>query len=338
MVATCYGIAGAISYYMALLVKDKTNSSYRFPVSKIGVVPAAPSVGGFPAQWQWLFVPLVALGGIALSSALVLLSLRSPLFSFPLLIGIATAFVLARFWGIFAAGIYICVWLYILHFVPLFAPNHVVALANGFESSLLYIGAGCVGAILRERNGRVARLQGECDTLQTAVEAAKVRQQSFLRDILTAVTSHRLILCESSTDLPEPLPFAPGEEPVPLASAMLSEVRSRIRKAGSFAHLSESVIGDLVIAGSEASLNAVVHATGGVAEIRADTRGCLQVWVRDCGTGIDHDFLHRAILEAGFSSKGTLGQGFSLIVSTCHRVYLLTGSTGTTIVLETEVS
>ena len=132
--------------------------------------------------------------------------------------------------------------------------------------------------------------------------------------------------------------LAPGEQPVPLDSAMLSEVRSRIRKAGSAVGLPESVTGDLVIAGSEASLNAVVHATGGIAEIRGDVGGSLQIWVRDCGAGIDDAFLHRAILEAGFSSKGTLGQGFSLIVSTCHRVYLLTGSTGTTIVLATEVS
>ncbi len=322
---------------MALSVNDKTNASYRFPTSKIGTAPAAHSVRSLPAKWQWLIAPLALFAAVGLSGALLQLSLRGSLSSFSLMVGIATAFVLARFCGAFVGGAYICVWFFMLHFAPSFAPGSTPPPAYGFEFALLCIGAGCAGVLLRGKHQRIMRLESDCDTLCATVETAKTRQRLFLHDILVAVTAHRLILCESPADLPNPLPFTPGEEPVSLASAMLSEVRSRIRRAGTFARLSDTVIGDLVIAGSEAALNAVVHATGGIAEIRGDVRGSLQVWVRDCGTGIDDAFLHRAILEAGFSSKGTLGQGFSLIVSTCHRVYLLTGSTGTTIVLETEV-
>ncbi|MBC8143796.1 MAG: sensor histidine kinase [Armatimonadetes bacterium] len=322
---------------MALLVNDKTNASYRFPANTIGTVSTTHRTGALPLLGQWPSVPMATLAGIALSGALLYLSQRGLLFSSPLLIGIVAAYALTRFCGIFAGAAYVCGWLGVLYFAPSLAiVGSALTFARGWEAGLLYFGAVGVGSILNEARKKVTRLQHEQKSLHTEIETAQTRQQLFLRDILTAVTAQRLTLCESSADLPALLPFAPGEEPVPLASAMLSEVRARIRKAGASVGLSESVTGDLVIAGSEAALNAVVHATGGVAEIRADERGCLQIWVRDSGTGIDDAFLHRAILEAGFSSKGTLGQGFSLIVSTCHRVYLLTSSTGTTVVLETE--
>lgn len=325
----------AINWYMALFVNDKSNATYRLPASKVGGGSTVPGVGTFSSAWQRFVAPLAALVGVAVSCVLLLIVQRGSLLPLALFIGIFAAFFLARFWGAVAGGLYVGGWLCVLHFVPAFASGNF-AFARGWESALLCAGAVCAGTLHRVMQARMTRLQSERAVLRTEVALEKARQQSFLRDVLSTVTGHRLTLCETIADLPAPLPFAPGEEPVPLASAMLSEVRSRIRKAGSFARLSESVTGDLVIAGSEASLNAVVHAAGGVAEIRADPRGCLQVWVRDCGAGIDDAFLHRAILEAGFSSKGTLGQGFSLIVSTCHRVYLLTDSTGTTIVLETE--
>lgn len=46
------------------------------------------------------------------------------------------------------------------------------------------------------------------------------------------------------------------------------------------------------------------------------------------------DRLHRATLERGYTTAGTLGHGFWMILKTCDRLYLLTGTNGTTLVME----
>ena len=60
----------------------------------------------------------------------------------------------------------------------------------------------------------------------------------------------------------------------------------------------------------------------------------VQVWIEDCGKGIDMNNLPRATLERGWTTAGSLGHGFWLMLQTIDHVYLLTGPTGTTVVLE----
>ena len=251
------------------------------------------------------------------------------------LIGTVAAVAVTRFFGAFAGNLFVSAWLCILYISGQADFASAGATARYGETVVIGFGAVAVAHWASRTQRELSQLQSERSVWGVVAGAVEKRQRQFLRDVLATVTDNRLFLCDAPTDLPAPLPLAPDERPLPLASATLGEVRSRIRKAAGFAGLPGAITGDLVIAGSEAALNAVVHAPGGVAEIRAGETGQVQVWVRDTGKGIDDALLHRATLEAGFSSKGTLGQGFSLMVSTCHRVYLLTGSTGTVVVLET---
>jgi anti-sigma regulatory factor (Ser/Thr protein kinase) len=90
---------------------------------------------------------------------------------------------------------------------------------------------------------------------------------------------------------------------------------------------------DLLTATGEAAMNAIRHAGGGVAEIHAaPASSVIQVWVKDYGKGISEHLIHRAV-EVGWTTGG-FGAGFYLMRQTCDRVYLLTASTGTTIVME----
>ena len=92
---------------------------------------------------------------------------------------------------------------------------------------------------------------------------------------------------------------------------------------------------DLVIAAGEAGMNAVVHAGGGTASVFLDrASGRVQVWITDRGRGIDDADLPRATLEQGFTTAGSMGCGFPMILRTVERVSLLTGPRGTTLVLE----
>lgn len=81
-------------------------------------------------------------------------------------------------------------------------------------------------------------------------------------------------------------------------------------------------------------MNAVVHGGGGKAKVCASNDGVLQVWISDRGPGISLEKIPRATLERGFSTSGTLGHGFWLILNTTDRVFLHTGDSGTTVVIE----
>ncbi len=82
-------------------------------------------------------------------------------------------------------------------------------------------------------------------------------------------------------------------------------------------------------------MNAVVHGQFGHGRIYGSADGAvLQVWVTDRGEGIPVEDLPLATLQKGFTTSGTLGHGFKMILQTVSRIYLLTGPTGTTVVLE----
>lgn len=167
----------------------------------------------------------------------------------------------------------------------------------------------------------------------TEARDAALRHRTFLREILAGVTEGRLLLCDGEADLPPAL--AGACDPVAVSGPNLAALRQRVQQAARGAGLPEKRVMDIVTAAGEAGMNAVVHAGGGEARVCAPPGGgAVQVWVRDAGTGIREEHLHQATLVRGFSGGGGFGHGFSLMLSTCDRVSLLTGARGTTLVLE----
>ena len=159
----------------------------------------------------------------------------------------------------------------------------------------------------------------------------EARQRAFLREVLASVTQGHFCLCESPADLPpRRTPFG---EPIALSASTLRQVRRRAEEAASAQDLPEERTQDLITSLAEAGMNVVVHGGGGRAAIHAD-EGVVQVWIEDSGGGIDMHSLPRATMQRGFSTAGTLGHGFWLIIQTCDAAWLLTGPEGTTVVLE----
>jgi anti-sigma regulatory factor (Ser/Thr protein kinase) len=97
-------------------------------------------------------------------------------------------------------------------------------------------------------------------------------------------------------------------------------------------------IQDLVTAVGEAAMNAVVHGGGGEGTVCIVGSGSgaatIQVWIEDKGKGMTLEHIPRATLLKGHSTAGSLGHGFFLMLQTVDRVWLLTGTAGTTVVLE----
>lgn len=159
------------------------------------------------------------------------------------------------------------------------------------------------------------------------------RQQALLRDMFASVTEGRLRLCASPADLPPPLASLDG--PIALsAQGGIRELRQRTLRACLTAGIPDDRRYDLETAVGEAAMNAVVHAATGTGQIFLDERGTVQVRVEDGGEGIAVEDLPNATLQRGYSSAGTMGHGFKMILQTTDRVFLLTGAGGTVVVLE----
>jgi anti-sigma regulatory factor (Ser/Thr protein kinase) len=158
------------------------------------------------------------------------------------------------------------------------------------------------------------------------------QQQSWLRDILDSATGGVLRLCTSVEDLPKPIAQTPHEVAVTSAQD-LRVVRHLLAGQAEEAGFGFERKDELVTAIHEAAMNALRHAGGGMVQVfqRGDL---LQIWITDSGLGIPLDKLPIATLKQGYSTTGTAGQGWFLVLSSVDTAYLHTGPTGTTIVLE----
>lgn len=168
------------------------------------------------------------------------------------------------------------------------------------------------------------------------------QQRAFLKDVLLATTDGVLRLCDEFSELPAPLPliedFAGTLAALPISAPGLRSFRHRVDAIATTCGLPKERRYDLLTAVGEATMNVVVHVTEGVGtgEVRGDIKqGRVQVWVSDNGPGIPVHRIHRAVLERGFTTAGSLGHGFFLLLKTADRAYLLTREgSGTTMVLE----
>lgn len=117
------------------------------------------------------------------------------------------------------------------------------------------------------------------------------------------------------------------------SAAQASQVRERIRDVALAAGIHGERAADLVVAAGEALTNAIKHANGGKVSVHVGA-DCIWVRVADQGPGIADLMLPRVVLERGYSTKPSLGMGYTLMLALSDRLYLTTGPTGTTVVLE----
>ena len=163
-------------------------------------------------------------------------------------------------------------------------------------------------------------------------------QQDFMRDVLSGATDGRLTLCRSLNDLPQPLSEGQENAAVTLtATGGIRELRKAAESAADALRFSNDSWFDFETSIGEAAMNAVVHAGGGEGSISYDVRSArIQVRITDHGRGIPTEYLARALLQKGFTTAGTMGQGFNMILQMTDSLWLFTNTEGTTVVLEKE--
>ncbi|MCW3058865.1 MAG: multi-sensor signal transduction histidine kinase [Capsulimonas sp.] len=167
-------------------------------------------------------------------------------------------------------------------------------------------------------------------------ESANLSQQQrdFHANVLSSITDGRLVLCETPNDLPRALECKETRLSITTSESipMLRAATVNIAKKCFFP---QERVSDLLTAVSEAAMNAFVHAGGGEASVfTSDDGDCIQIWITDRGKGIEYSRLPEAMFRKGYSSAGTLGHGFKMILMFADYVYVMTSPTGTTVVIK----
>lgn len=111
------------------------------------------------------------------------------------------------------------------------------------------------------------------------------------------------------------------------------EPRRQARDACAATGITGARVHDFETAVGEAAMNAVGEAAVGIGTVSLNECRTVQVRIEDHGAGIPLGDLPKATLRRGYSTAGTMGHGFSMILMTASRIFLLTGPARTTIVL-----
>ncbi|MCE5322204.1 PAS domain S-box protein [bacterium] len=171
------------------------------------------------------------------------------------------------------------------------------------------------------------QVEEERRSLEQSLEEQKRR---FYRQTILSVTEGKLEICDAEDVKPyihSALASLDVYEAVDVSNAR-HKVEYIIRSYG----LDEESLHPLIVAVGEVITNAFKHALYGRVYVgRTDN----EVWVAvaDHGPGIESLVLPSAVLRRGFSTKPSLGMGYSIMLDACDRILLKTGSDGTTVVL-----
>lgn len=190
----------------------------------------------------------------------------------------------------------------------------------------LYMGA------LRH-NGDLAFLTGFVEDI-TARKQNEQDKQLFYRETILSVTDGKLVICD------------PAEVKPYLSNALieieikdahdLATARSNVRELCLHNGLSGERLETFIAGVGEAATNVLKHANGGTVSAGI-VDGAVWVGVSDQGTGIEHITLPRALLLRGFSTKLSLGIGYTVMLDVSDRLLLSTGKHGTTVILIKEL-
>jgi anti-sigma regulatory factor (Ser/Thr protein kinase) len=180
---------------------------------------------------------------------------------------------------------------------------------------------------------RLSSLVGELEAAHEKTIHAELEKKQFYREVIRAVTRGKFELVDRA-DIPligDRLAELPARDGPEYAAA-----RQLLRKVCDEAGMSPERSADLLLAAGEAITNAMKHATEGRCEILRSPDSLL-IRVSDRGGGIAAHHLPASILTPGFSTKVSLGMGYTMMLKLCDRVWLATGPDGTQIQLEKRI-
>lgn len=182
--------------------------------------------------------------------------------------------------------------------------------------------------MIKDITGR-KRAEEALEAARRSLLQAEVEKKQFTREVLRAVTQGKLHLVEPS-EIP------PGGRVVAEFSltepSSYGELRKRLREIEEQVGMSREHGEELVLAVGEAVTNSIKHATAGRATLAIDTDRIV-ARISDTGPGIRPENLPATVLQAGFSTKVSLGMGYTLMLQLSDCIWLATGPEGTVVQL-----
>jgi anti-sigma regulatory factor (Ser/Thr protein kinase) len=162
-------------------------------------------------------------------------------------------------------------------------------------------------------------------------ERVEAIRRDIHREVLYAVTNGKVCLCDRG-NIEREWPARRDDLPI-TREHHIREVREAVKRTGQECGMPTERIADLGLCASEAATNALLHGSGGSATVEWRD-GCVRVRISDAGRGICPADLPRATLLKGWSSRASMGLGFTVINETADRVFLYTGPDGTVVIIE----
>jgi len=165
---------------------------------------------------------------------------------------------------------------------------------------------------------------------EDALRESERHKRVFYRETIRSVTDGRLEISEP--DEVEAYTDCARSRFSVSDPSQACDVRKRVKQFLTESGMSDQDRDGFITAVGEAITNSLKHAGRGQICCGVEN-GRVWVSVSDQGPGIDALVLPRATLMKGFSTKPSLGLGYSIILEVSDRVMLSTGPQGTTIVM-----
>lgn len=153
----------------------------------------------------------------------------------------------------------------------------------------------------------------------------------FYRRTITAATNGKVMVTDRSEI--EKLGGAPIAQWKVRLPTDLAPIREKVMETATGLGFDRDRALTFVTGVGEAVTNAIKHAGGGKASLHHIPGGLLFI-SEDQGLGIPVLTIPDVALLRGYSTAGTLGMGYKIMVTFGDRVYLATGSEGTTVAIE----
>jgi len=183
---------------------------------------------------------------------------------------------------------------------------------------------------LREAGAQLAHVLA---SRLSAEERLQRRSREIYRDVIAAATGGKLEVVERE-DLERSLAALQSVGSVTVRVPRdVRAARSATERAAAASGLGVDRIHDVVLCVSETATNVLKHAGQGEVQILSDGER-LVACVRDTGPGIPFAQLPKATLMRGFSSKPSLGYGFTFLLEFLDHIRLATGTWGTIVAME----
>jgi len=166
------------------------------------------------------------------------------------------------------------------------------------------------------------------DKRETTIEE---KEWEIYRDVLHAASSRKFLLVKEEDLIPFKSNGIIFNETFAV-KADIPIVRNKAKEKLIAEEIPASKIASCTLLISEAITNVLKHANDGRLVISKSEKS-LNILIEDCGPGIPLKILPYTALMPGYSTKKSLGQGFTLMLKLTTRVLIKTSSSGVAIVL-----